>query len=378
MPQAEQVYLVGGPVRDGLLGIEAHDKDWVVIGTTPEQMLAEGYLQVGRDFPVFLHPKTKEEYALARTERKQGHGYQGFVCFTSPDVTLEEDLQRRDFTINAMALSQNGLLVDPYQGQQDLNNRILRHVSNAFSEDPLRVLRGARFLARFYHLGFKVADETLALMTQLAVTGELKYLSAERIWRETERALTEANPAQYFITLQQTQALDALMPELTTGSQLSHKTLDLINISFPEQYQSLCRWGLLLKHLDEAQINQLCDRLKAPIQYKQFALLVQANFKTLVAPQLQDADSCLQLIEKSGVFKQGGLFDVLLSLLQEQPLISNQATRLKQAWLEISEQLKTITAQKFQAQGLKGIEIGQAIKATRLTLVQQWLVDINQ
>lgn len=389
MPDVGQVYLVGGPVRDELLGIEAHDNDWVVVGATPEQMLSAGFIQVGRDFPVFLHPKTKEEYALARTERKQGHGYQGFVCFTSPNVTLEEDLQRRDFTINAMAKSKTGVLVDPYQGQHDLQHRILRHVSDAFSEDPLRVLRGARFLARFYHLGFKIADETLALMTQLANTGELRYLSAERVWRETERALTEPHPEQYFLSLLQTQALTEWMPELCNllnnqikglncqaNPQDTPQALRLIISVETDQDLSLCRWGLLLKDLSEPEINQLCDRLKTPIQYRQFALLVQNHFETLITPKKQSAECCLQLLEKSGVFKQGGLFDALLKLLQNNPLINPNGSQLKQDWLAISKQLKAITAQQFQAQGLKGIEIGIAMKAARLSLVQQWLVNI--
>lgn len=373
MPQAEQVYLVGGPVRDGLLGIEAQDKDWVVVGVTPEQMLERGYLQVGRDFPVFLHPKTKEEYALARTERKQGQGYQGFVCFTSPEVTLEEDLQRRDFTINAMALSQSGELIDPYQGQQDLNHRILRHVSSAFSEDPLRILRGARFLARFYHLGFKIADETLQLMTALTQTGELQHLSAERIWKETERALSEPNPEQYLLTLQHCQALTVLMPQLVNTAALNIETLQLIQIRFPKPYLSLCRWGLLLKPLSEPQIQALCDQLKVPTEYRQFATLAKQHFNTLIAPEQHTAEACLLLLEKSGVFKQGGLWDALLALLQNHPLITTQATAKQQEWLNLAETVKGITAQTFQAQGLKGVEIGQAMKTARLEKIQGWL-----
>ncbi|MGL5432322.1 MAG: multifunctional CCA tRNA nucleotidyl transferase/2'3'-cyclic phosphodiesterase/2'nucleotidase/phosphatase, partial [Plesiomonas shigelloides] len=173
-----QTYLVGGAVRDQLLGLNVTERDWVVVGATPEQLLAQGYQQVGRDFPVFLHPRTHEEYALARTERKQGQGYTGFVCHAAPDVTLEQDLLRRDLTINAIAQAEDGSLTDPYGGQQDLRDRWLRHVSPAFSEDPLRVLRVARFAARFAHLGFRVAPETLALMQQISASGELTHLTA--------------------------------------------------------------------------------------------------------------------------------------------------------------------------------------------------------
>jgi tRNA nucleotidyltransferase (CCA-adding enzyme) len=207
-------YLVGGAVRDRLLGLPVKDRDWVVVGSTPERMLQAGFTQVGQDFPVFLHPQTHEEYALARTERKQGHGYQGFVCHAGLDVSLEADLQRRDLTINAMAQDDQGNLIDPWGGQQDLQDRWLRHVSPAFAEDPLRVLRVARFLARLHGRGFRVAPETLALMRQLSSSGELAQLAAERIWQETARALLEAHPAAYFLCLHECGALQALFPEL--------------------------------------------------------------------------------------------------------------------------------------------------------------------
>ena len=189
-----QVYLVGGAVRDTLLGRTVTERDYVVVGATPAQMLAKGFTQVGKDFPVFLHPKTSEEYALARTERKMGSGYTGFECDASTSVTLEEDLKRRDLTVNAIARDQDGELIDPYHGQQDLQNKVLRHVSNAFSEDPLRVFRVARFATRYAYLGFTIAEETLSLMTAMAKSGELTSLSAERVWQETKRSLLEATP----------------------------------------------------------------------------------------------------------------------------------------------------------------------------------------
>lgn len=210
-----KTYLVGGAVRDALLGKTAKDADYLVVGATPEQMLAQGFVAVGKDFPVFLHPTTKQEYALARLERKQGHGYTGFACYFAPDVTLEQDLLRRDLTINAMARDvDSGELYDPYGGQSDLQQKLLRHVSAAFSEDPLRVLRVARFYARFASLGFTVAPQTLQLMQQISESGELQHLAAERVWQETARALLEGSPAAYFELLQQCGALKVLMPEL--------------------------------------------------------------------------------------------------------------------------------------------------------------------
>ena len=209
-----QVYLVGGAVRDQLLGHPYHEKDYVVVGATPEQLLAQGYQPVGKDFPVFLHPETKDEYALARTERKSGQGYHGFEFYTDISVTLEDDLIRRDLTINAIAMDDDGKIYDPYHGHEDLNNKILRHVSDAFAEDPLRVLRVARFAARYHQYGFTIAEETLALMQQLADSGELKALTPERVWKETSRALMERDADVYFETLRQCGALKVLFPEI--------------------------------------------------------------------------------------------------------------------------------------------------------------------
>lgn len=209
-----KIYLVGGAVRDQLLGLPVKDRDWVVVGSTPADLLSLGYQQVGKDFPVFLNPKTKEEYALARTERKAGQGYTGFVCDFSADITLEQDLIRRDLTINAMAQDEQGNIIDPYGGQQDLQQRVLRHISPAFSEDPLRVLRVARFAARYRNLGFTIAEETGSLMRELAQSGELSHLTAERVWLETEKALNEAHPEVYFETLREVGALKVLFPEL--------------------------------------------------------------------------------------------------------------------------------------------------------------------
>ncbi len=209
-----KIYLVGGAVRDQLLNLPVKDRDWVVVGATPETLLQQGYQQVGKDFPVFLHPDTHEEYALARTERKSGSGYTGFTCYAAPDVTLEDDLQRRDLTINAIAYSAKGEYIDPYHGIDDIHAKLLRHFSDAFSEDPLRVLRVARFAARFAPLGFTIAPETMSLMQEMTNSGELNALTAERVWKETEKALHSQAPQVYFEILHQCGALKILFPEI--------------------------------------------------------------------------------------------------------------------------------------------------------------------
>ena len=209
-----QIYLVGGAVRDRLLGLPVHERDYVVVGATADALLSQGFEPVGRDFPVFLHPQTREEYALARIERKQGHGYTGFACHAAPDVTLEEDLLRRDLTINAIAEAADGTLHDPYGGVHDLQARCLRHVSPAFREDPLRVLRLARFAARFYHLGFTIADETRQLLHEMSHSGELEHLTPERVWKELEKVLRGDNPQIFFQVLRDCGALGVLFPEL--------------------------------------------------------------------------------------------------------------------------------------------------------------------
>jgi len=236
-------YLVGGAVRDSLLGLEPHEHDWVVVGSTPEEMLDEGFKQVGASFPVFLHPGNGEEYALARTEKKQGHGYHGFSVDFHPGVSLEEDLQRRDLTINAIAQDKDGKLVDPFGGQQDLQHRVLRHVSDAFVEDPLRVLRVARFAARFAGLGFRVHESTLALMREITLSGELQHLAAERIWREIELAMKTPQPSVFVSVLRDCTALKELLPEVDS----------LFGVPQPEKYHPEIDTGVhLMMALDEA------------------------------------------------------------------------------------------------------------------------------
>lgn len=300
-----KIYLVGGAVRDKLLGRKPSEKDWVVVGSTPEEMHRLGFTPVGKDFPVFLHPHTKEEYALARTERKTGHGYGGFSFYCGNEVTLEDDLIRRDLTINAMAEDENGGIIDPYNGQQDLAARLLRHVSPAFAEDPVRILRIARFAARYHHLGFRVADNTLALMQSMVANGEVDHLVAERIWKETERALGEPNPEIFIEVLRSANALARLFPEIDAlfgvpQTAQHHPEIDtgIHTLMSLQQAAKLSpgtcvRFATLLHDLGKAKtpsdqwprhiaheerslplVKQLCDRIAAPKDYKELALMV--------------------------------------------------------------------------------------------------------
>ena len=322
-----EVYLVGGAVRDRLLGLEVSERDWVVVGATPRALLDEGYRKVGSDFPVFLHPKTGEEYALARTERKRGHGYHGFEC-EAEGVTLEEDLRRRDLSINAIAEDAKGALIDPYGGQHDLKARLLRHVSDAFAEDPLRVLRVARFAARFAPLGFSVAPETLDLMREMVGSGELEHLTAERVWRELERALATEAPAEFLRVLRSCDALRVVLPEVDC----------LFGVPQPEKYHpeidtgvhtlmaleqavrlgasQIARCAVLLHDLGkgttlpqywpshhghekrgEALADQLCRRLRTPNRYRKLAQLT-ACYHTHCHRALQlRAETVLELLE---------------------------------------------------------------------------------
>ncbi|MGB0495104.1 MAG: multifunctional CCA addition/repair protein, partial [Kangiellaceae bacterium] len=300
-----QTYLVGGAVRDGLLDYPVIDKDWVVVGSTSGQLIESGYKQVGKDFPVFLHPESGEEYALARTERKSGSGYKGFTVFADQNVTLEEDLIRRDLTINAMALDDKGNLFDPFNGKKDLKEKVLRHISPAFSEDPLRVLRVARFAARYHHLGFTIAKQTLDLMSDLAKSGELKTLTSERVWVETAKALSEQSPQIYFQTLRDCFGLDDWFPEISClwgipNPERWHPEIDtgIHTMMVLEQSALLCedpitRFAALCHDLGKGVtpkdqwpshrghekagvgiIDTLCKRLKAPKEFEQLAKIV--------------------------------------------------------------------------------------------------------
>jgi tRNA nucleotidyltransferase (CCA-adding enzyme) len=330
-----KVYLVGGAVRDQLLGLPGQDRDYVVVGATPEEMVAHGFKPVGADFPVFLHPQTKEEYALARTERKSGRGYKGFTVYSAPDVTLEDDLRRRDLTINAMAQDEAGALVDPFGGARDLETRTLRHVSAAFSEDPVRVLRVARFAARFADRGFRVAEETVALMREMAANGEIDHLVAERVWVELERALEEKTPSTFFEVLRASGALAKLFPEierlygvpqppehhpeidtgvhtmmvLDTAARLSPEPLvrfaalthDLGKGTTPKE-----QWPRHIGHEERSVtlVRDLCGRYRVPNEYRDLAVLVaRYHLHSHRALELRSS-TLLETLEALDVFRR--------------------------------------------------------------------------
>ena len=329
-----KIYLVGGAVRDKLLNYPSDENDWVVVGGSPQKMVNAGYQPVGQDFPVFINTKSGEEYALARTERKSGHGYQGFAFHAAPDVSLEDDLIRRDLTINAMAQNTDGSIVDPHGGQQDLADKVLRHVSDAFTEDPLRVLRVARFAARYHHLGFTIAPETLALMSSITASGELQYLVAERLWKETNRALCERSPDIYIQTLRDCGALTVLFPEvdklfgvpqradyhpeIDTGIhtlmalQQAVRLSDSAHIRFSVLVHDLGK-GITPEHVlpshkgHEARglplVKAVCDRFKIPNEHRQLAMAV-TEFHLLAhkALELQPED-ILTLLKAVGALK---------------------------------------------------------------------------
>ena len=302
-----KIYLVGGAVRDKLLGIPVKERDWVVIGATPEDMLAKGYIQVGKDFPVFLHPKTKEEYALARTERKTGPGYKGFK-FSTTDVTLEEDLKRRDLTINAIAEDESGVLIDPYGGQKDIEKRVLRHISNAFSEDPVRILRVARFAARYNHFGFKIADETNKLMQDMVEQGEVDSLVAERVWQEIEKALSEEAPIRFFETLKECRADKKLFPP-ETNNKNSEVAL---NIASELSSDPSVRFAAWIFHSSEENIKLICEQLRVPKDYQTLALLTfehQALFEccTTKTPRI-----ILEFLKSVDAFRRPERFEKFL------------------------------------------------------------------
>ncbi len=353
-----KTYLVGGAVRDLLLHYPHKEKDWVVVGSTPEEMIAHGFKPVGKDFPVFLHPQTRDEYALARTERKSGRGYTQFNFHASPDVTLEEDLKRRDLTINAIAQDDEGNIIDPYDGRADLKNKILRHVSPAFIEDPVRILRVARLMARFYHLGFTIAPETLVLMREMVGNGEVDALVAERVWQEWQRALQEKDPLQFLLVLNNCEALAVLLPELV--SVASHRSVEHRRRGNPEII-----FAELLLPLSEQDIKNICLRYKIPSDYKELALLAKKQQKILTEIKNSSAEQLLALFDATDAWRREERFQQLLSIF----INTDQQEHL----LRLLEKLKHISVEKFLQQGLQGEALGNALQQERLTLLMEEL-----
>ncbi len=338
-----KTYLVGGAVRDTLLGLPFTEKDWVVVGATPEEMSKAGYLPVGKDFPVFLHPQTQEEYALARTERKSGRGYHGFTFHTGTEVTLEEDLIRRDLTINAMAQADDGTLIDPHGGRRDLEAKRLRHVSDNFSEDPVRILRIARFAARFAPLGFRVAEETLALMRRMVDNGEADHLVAERVWKETERALMHDTPGVFFNTLHACGALAKVMPELAALSGVPQRadyhpevdtlvhTLMCVDAAARAKHPLEVRVAALLHDLGKAAtprsewpshkmhdqrgvplVQKFCERLRVPNDSRDVALMVTRDHLLVHRVKELRALTLLELLERLDALRRPERFELAL------------------------------------------------------------------
>jgi len=405
-----KIYLVGGAVRDKLLGIPVKDRDWLVVGSSVEEMLALDYQQVGKDFPVFLHPDSKEEYALARTERKSGRGYTGFKVHADKSVTLEEDLLRRDLTINAMAEDQDGKLVDPLNGRQDLDNKILRHVSDAFTEDPLRVLRVARFAARFHHLGFTIADETMQLMQELSSGEELEHLINERIWTETGNALREKSPQVYIQVLENCKALVKILPEvanlfgvaqpakyhpeidtgihtlmvLEQASLLSTDTLvrfaalmhDVGKGAIPEQQRPNFQGH---EELGAELINSACQRIKAPNDYRDLAKMTSLYHTRCHRADRHGAEEIFETLELTDAYRKPDRFAQFLLACEAdsrgrlglENIPYPQAGLLAKA-LEASNK---VDARQFVEQGYKDAEIGEQVRIKRLQLIS---VHLNQ
>ncbi|CAI4164736.1 CCA-adding enzyme [Alteromonas macleodii] len=386
-----QIYLVGGAVRDALLNRKVVERDYVVVGATPEEMLSQGFTQVGKDFPVFLHPKTQEEYALARTERKSGKGYTGFVCDASSSVTLEEDLLRRDLTVNAIAQDNLGNLIDPYGGKKDLENRLLRHVSEAFSEDPLRVFRVARFATRYAYLGFSIATETMALMQSMAQSGELSTLSAERVWQETKRSLLEKTPHVFFTVLNQAHGLNYWFTELERNVDTALETLKtavalekaenesvvkytgsetpLPESSDSETARLITRFTALLTHLNEEEAKQLCNRLKVQNQVSEIVSLA-CKFKGFLLNAQNSPADLLALFNSCDAWRREERFTLLLSAFA--PYAHNKGVDWQHQQKRIENALAAanqVNVQDIIATGVKGPEIKDALNRAKLSAV---------
>ena len=405
-----KIYQVGGAVRDKLLKRSVKDRDWVVTGSTPEELTALGYKPVGRDFPVFLHPETKEEYALARTERKSGRGYKGFVFHTSPEITIEEDLARRDLTINAIAEDETGKLIDPFGGVKDLEAGILRHVSDAFIEDPLRVLRVARFAARF---GFRIADETMKFMHQISESGELETLVSERVWAEMEHALSEKYPARFILVLRACNALKVLFPEIDclfgvpqpekhhpeidTGlhtimvlNQASRLTEDP-QIRFAALTHDLGKGTTPIKdwprhHGHEARgakiIQNLCKRYKIPNAWRDLAKLVARYHLVCHRVHELKAETLLNKLEALDAFRRPERFERFLIACEADARgragYEDRKYPQKDFFLKALELANSIDTSVLIDRGLKGEDIAKAIKQERISILNKLKQTIHQ
>ncbi len=387
-------YLVGGAVRDALLGREVTERDWVVVGATPEEMTARGFRPVGKDFPVFLHPETHEEYALARTERKTGRGYHGFSFHAAPDVTLEDDLARRDLTVNAMARRPDGTLVDPFDGHDDLQARRLRHVSSAFQEDPVRILRLARFTARYRPLGFVPAPDTMDLCRRMVCDGEVDHLVPERVWQELEKALGEAQPSAFFDVLRDCGALERVMPEVdglfgNTRTTLTGATADAgdyamtaLDTGAGRGAEAEILLALALQDLDtvhgEGAITKLSERLRIPNTYRDLARAAAGHLATVHRAAALGAAGILALLESTDAFRRPERFRQLLQAAELDARASEvsvpQPGYPPRLLLEQSlAAASPITGGEFARQGLKGPAIANAVREAREQAIREVL-----
>jgi tRNA nucleotidyltransferase (CCA-adding enzyme) len=403
-----KIYLVGGAVRDGLLGLPVRERDWVVVGATPDELLAQGYKPVGKDFPVFLHPETHEEYALARTERKTALGYHGFYVCASPEVSLAEDLARRDLTINAIAQDEKGHLIDPYHGLQDLEAGNLRHVSPAFIEDPVRILRVARLAARFSRLGFRVAPETMALMKTMVSSGEVDALVPERVWSETVKALGEPNPERFIQVLKECGALGRLFPEIdrlfgVPQTASHHPEVDTgihvlmcLQQTVRLQADIVVRFAVLVHDLGKGTtpqeewprhigheargahlVQKFCERLRVPRVYRELGIIV-AEYHTHCHQAMQlRPGTLLKTLQKVDAFRRPERFEQFLLACEVDARGRKgledrdypQAERLRIAY----QAAKAVPVQSLVQQGFKGPALNAAIREARLRAITEVL-----
>lgn len=362
-----EIYVVGGAVRDELLGLPVADRDYVVVGATPEEMVKRGFRPVGRDFPVFLHPQTQEEYALARTERKVGRGYHGFEFQAAPDITLEQDLARRDLTINAIARDGHGGIIDPFNGAADLKAGVLRHVSPAFAEDPVRILRVARFAARF---GFSIAPETQALMRAMVEAGEADALVAERVWQEVARGLMEKKPSRMFEALRECGALARVMPEIDALLAADDAALRALDAAARAGAALEVRFAVLARALDPLAVEALAERLRAPAACRDLALLAAQHANALAdAPDL-DAATLLELLNACDAWRRSGRFTGLITAaLTDEPGAEAARTRIERAW----RAAEAVDAGAIARTADNPDEIRRRINAARLEAVRRAL-----
>jgi len=401
-----EIYLVGGYVRDQLLGLETKDRDWVVVGASADELLKQNYRQVGKDFPVFLHPSTNEEYALARTERKTAAGYSGFSFQASADVTLEEDLMRRDLTINAIALSDDGTLIDPFNGQADIQAKILRHVSPAFVEDPVRILRIARFAARFAELGFTIAEETQQLMKEMVDSGEADALVAERVWQETMTALSEKTPARYFEVLRECGALKKLFPEIdqlwgVPQPEKHHPEIDsgihtmmVLTQAAKLSTDAKVRFAALVhdlgkgttakeqwpKHIEHESrgvplVEALCDRYRIPNDFRELAVIVtRYHLHYHRAAELRD-ETFLKTLESLDAFRRPQRFELFLLACEADSRgrtgYEEQTFEQPGIYRNVFNAANKINAKDLVTQGLKGKAIKDELYKLRIQAIKE-------